>query len=186
MGEVVDGLVALIDNPELDIVELTEYIKAPDFPTGGIIYGMSGVLDAYQTGRGHLRIRAKADIEEDKTGRETIIIKEIPYMVNKTTLLEKMADLVREKRIEGISNIQDESDRDGLRIVVELKRDVVGDVILNQLYKTHPVGIDICGQYGRAGQWSAPTSDLEAHVTVLYRPPPRCRETTHGIRTARR
>lgn len=135
LGEVVDGLVALIDNPELDIVELTEYVKAPDFPTGGIIYGMSGVLDAYQTGRGHLRIRAKADIEEDKTGRETIIITEIPYMVNKTTLLEKMADLVREKRIEGISNIQDESDRDGLRIVVELKRDVVGDVILNQLYK---------------------------------------------------
>ena len=135
LGEVVDGLVALIDNPELDIVELTEYVKAPDFPTGGIIYGMSGVLDAYQTGRGLLRIRAKADIEEDKTGRETIIITEIPYMVNKTTLLEKMADLVREKRIEGISNIQDESDRDGLRIVVELKRDVVGDVILNQLYK---------------------------------------------------
>ena len=135
LGEVVNGLVALIDNPELDIVELTEYIKAPDFPTGGIIYGMSGVLDAYQTGRGHLRIRAKADIEEDKIGRETIIITEIPYMVNKTTLLEKMADLVREKRVEGISNIQDESDRDGLRIVVELKRDVVGDVILNQLYK---------------------------------------------------
>ena len=135
LQEVADGLVALIDNPELDIVELTEYVKAPDFPTGGIIYGMGGVLDAYTTGRGHLRIRAKADIEEDKTGRETIIITEIPYMVNKTTLLEKMADLVREKRIEGISNIQDESDRDGLRIVVELKRDVVGDVILNQLYK---------------------------------------------------
>ncbi len=135
LQEVADGLVALIDNPELDIAELMEYIKAPDFPTGGIIYGIGGVLDAYQTGRGHLRIRAKADIEEDKTGRETIIITEIPYMVNKTTLLEKMADLVREKRIEGISNIQDESDRDGLRIVVELKRDVVGDVILNQLYK---------------------------------------------------
>ncbi|MXZ08828.1 MAG: DNA gyrase subunit A [Gemmatimonadetes bacterium] len=135
LQEVADGLVALIDNPELNIAELMEYIKAPDFPTGGIIYGIGGVLDAYQTGRGHLRIRAKADIEEDKTGRETIIITEIPYMVNKTTLLEKMADLVREKRIEGISNIQDESDRDGLRIVVELKRDVVGDVILNQLYK---------------------------------------------------
>ena len=135
LQEVVDGLVALIDNPELDIAELMEYIKAPDFPTGGTIYGIGGVLDAYQTGRGHLKIRAKADIEEDKTGRETIIITEIPYMVNKTTLLEKMADLVREKRIEGISNIQDESDRDGLRIVVELKRDVVGDVILNQLYK---------------------------------------------------
>lgn len=135
LREVVDALVALIDDPELDIDALMTHIKAPDFPTGGIIYGLSGVLDAYRTGRGHLRIRAKAGVEEDKGGRETIIITEIPYMVNKTTMLEKMADLVREKRIEGISNIQDESDRDGLRIVVELKRDAVGDVVLNQLYK---------------------------------------------------
>ena len=135
LREVVDAFVALIDNPELDIDALMTYIKAPDFPTGGIIYGLSGVLDAYRTGRGHLRIRAKSAIEEDKGGRETIIITEIPYMVNKTTLLEKMADMVRERRIEGISNIQDESDRDGLRIVVELKRDAVGDVVLNQLYK---------------------------------------------------
>ena len=135
LREVVDAFVALIDNPELDIDALMTYIKAPDFPTGGIIYGLSGVLDAYRTGRGHLRIRAKSAIEEDKGGRETLIITEIPYMVNKTTLLEKMADMVRERRIEGISNIQDESDRDGLRIVVELKRDAVGDVVLNQLYK---------------------------------------------------
>lgn len=135
LREVVDALVALIDDPELDTDALMTHIKAPDFPTGGIIYGLSGVLDAYRTGRGHLRIRAKAGVEEDKGGRETIIITEIPYMVNKTTMLEKMADLVREKRIEGISNIQDESDRDGLRIVVELKRDAVGDVVLNQLYK---------------------------------------------------
>ena len=135
LREVVDALVTLIDNPELDVDGLMAYIKAPDFPTGGIIYGLSGVLDAYRTGRGHLRIRAKAAVEEDKGGRETIIITEIPYMVNKTTMLEKMADMVREKRIEGISNIQDESDRDGLRIVVELKRDAVGDVVLNQLYK---------------------------------------------------
>ena len=135
LREVVDALVALIDNSELDVDGLMAYIKAPDFPTGGIIYGLSGVLDAYRTGRGHLRIRAKAAVEEDKGGRETIIITEIPYMVNKTTMLEKMADMVREKRIEGISNIQDESDRDGLRIVVELKRDAVGDVVLNQLYK---------------------------------------------------
>ena len=112
-----------------------EYVKAPDFPTGGVIYGLSGVLDAYRTGRGHMRIRAKAEVDEDRSGKETIVITEIPYLVNKTTLLEKMADLVREKRIEGISNIQDESDRDGLRIVVDLKRDAVGDVILNQLYK---------------------------------------------------
>ena len=135
LREVCDGIFALIDNPDMDVDGLMEYVKAPDFPTGGIIYGLSGVLDAYRTGRGHMRIRAKADVEEDKNGKETIIITEIPYMVNKTTLLEKMADLVREKRIEGISNIQDESDRDGLRIVVDLKRDAVGDVILNQLYK---------------------------------------------------
>ena len=135
LREVVDALVALIDDSELDTDALMTHIKAPDFPTGGIIYGLSGVLDAYRTGRGHLRIRAKAAVEEDKGGRETIIITEIPYMVNKTAMLEKMADMVREKRIEGISNIQDESDRDGLRIVVELKRDAVGDVVLNQLYK---------------------------------------------------
>ena len=135
LREVVDGLVALVDDPELDVDGLMAYIKAPDFPTGGIIYGLSGVLDAYRTGRGHMRIRAKASVEEDKGGRETIIITEIPYMVNKTTLLEKMADLVREKRIDGISNIRDESDRDGLRVVVELKRDAFGDVVLNQLFK---------------------------------------------------
>ena len=134
LREVCDAIFALIDNPDMDVDGLMEYVKAPDFPTGGIIYGLSGVLDAYRTGRGHMRIRAKADVEEEK-GRETIIITEIPYMVNKTTLLEKMADLVRDKRIEGISNIQDESDRDGLRVVIELKRDAYGDVILNQLYK---------------------------------------------------
>jgi len=135
LREVVDGLIALIDDPDLDVDSLMAYIKAPDFPTGGIIYGLSGVLDAYRTGRGHMYIRAKASVEEDKGGRETIIITEIPYLVNKTTLLEKMADLVRDKRIEGISNIRDESDRDGLRVVVELKRDAFGDVVLNQLFK---------------------------------------------------
>ena len=135
LREVVDALEALIDNAELGIDDLMAHIKAPDFPTGGIIYGMSGVLDAYRTGRGHLRIRAQAQIEGNDSSDEAIIITEIPYLVNKTTLLEKMADLVRAKTIEGVRDIRDESDRNGLRIVVELKRDVVGDVILNQLYK---------------------------------------------------
>ena len=135
LREVVAGLVALIDNPDLEVMDLMEYIKGPDFPTGGVIYGMSGVLDAYRTGRGLIRVRATATVESLKNGRENIVITEIPYMVAKATLLEKMADLVREKRVEGISNIRDESDRKGMRVVVELKQDAYSEVVLNQLYK---------------------------------------------------
>ncbi len=135
LREVVAGLVALIDNPDLDVRDLMEYIKCPDFPTGGVIYGMSGVLDAYRTGRGLIRVRATAAVESLKNGRENIVITEIPYMVAKAALLEKMADLVREKRVEGISNIRDESDRKGMRVVVELKQDAYSEVVLNQLYK---------------------------------------------------
>ena len=133
--EVVAGLVALINNPNLDVLDLMEYVKGPDFPTGGVIYGMSGVLDAYRTGRGLIRVRATAAVESLKNGRENIVITEIPYMVAKAAMLEKMADLVREKRIEGISNIRDESDRKGMRVVVELKQDAYSEVVLNQLYK---------------------------------------------------
>ena len=133
--EVVDGLVALIDNPDLSVDDLMGYIQAPDFPTGGIIYGIGGVKEAYHTGRGHIKVRAKMFVEAAKNGRENIVITEIPYMVAKANMLEKMADMVRDKRIEGISNIRDESDRDGMRIVVELRRDANADVALNQLYK---------------------------------------------------
>lgn len=135
LREVVAGLVALIDNPSLEVTDLMEYIKGPDFPTGGVIYGMSGVLDAYRTGRGLIRVRATANVETLKNGRENIVITEIPYMVAKAALLEKMADLVREKRVEGISNIRDESDRKGMRVVVELKQDAYSEVVLNQLYR---------------------------------------------------
>ena len=135
LREVVAGLVALIDNPDMEVMDLMEYIKGPDFPTGGVIYGMSGVLDAYRTGRGLIRVRATATAESLNNGRENIVITEIPYMVAKATLLEKMADLVREKRVEGISNIRDESDRKGMRVVVELKQDAYSEVVLNQLYK---------------------------------------------------
>jgi DNA gyrase subunit A len=127
--------VALIEDPDLDVDGLMEYIKAPDFPTGGIVYGVSGVRQAYHFGKGHLRVRAKAFVEALKNGRENIVITEIPYMVVKGNLLEKMADLVREKRVDGIRNIRDESDRDGTRIVVELRRDSNSEVILNQLYR---------------------------------------------------
>ena len=135
LNEVVDGLVALIDDPDLDVDGLMKHIKAPDFPTGGTIFGISGVLDAYRTGKGLITIRARANVETLANGRENIVITEIPFMVVKANLLEKMADLVRDKRVDGISNIRDESDRDGLRIVVELKRDADANVVLNNLYR---------------------------------------------------
>ncbi len=135
LNETVDGLCALIDNPDLPVEDLSEYIQGPDFPTGGIIFGMSGMREGYLTGRGRFFIRAKANVEVQKNGRESIIISEIPYQINKSNLLEKIADLVREKRIDGISDLRDESDRDGMRIVVELKKDAQTEVALNRLFK---------------------------------------------------
>jgi DNA gyrase subunit A len=135
LGEVIDGLVAIIDNPKTSAEDLLKYVKAPDFPTGGIIYGYDGVREAFLTGRGRIIIRAKANIEVLKNDRENIVITEIPYQVNKASLIEKIAELVREQKVEGISNIRDESDRDGMRIVIELKRDGQPAVTLNQLFK---------------------------------------------------
>jgi DNA gyrase subunit A len=139
LGEVVDACMALIDNPDMDPEELLDMVPGPDFPTGGIILGRSGTRSAYLTGRGSIIVRGKADIETIRKDREAIIITEIPYQVNKASLVEKIADLVREKRVEGIADLRDESDRDGMRIVVELKRDAVGDVVLNQLYRFTPL-----------------------------------------------
>jgi DNA gyrase subunit A len=136
LGEVLDALVALIANPEVTVDELMECIPAPDFPTGGILYGLEGVREAYRTGRGSVQIRARAFIEKAKKGdRESIVITEIPYQVNKARLIEKIADLARDKEIEEISDIRDESDREGMRVVVELKKDAVSEVVLNNLYK---------------------------------------------------
>ena len=139
LSEVVDGIVATVDNPEITIEELMHYIKAPDFPTGGIIYGYSGVKDALETGRGRVVVRGKANIETSNSGRERIIITEIPYQVNKANLVSKMADLVNDKKVEGVSDIRDESDRRGLRIVIEVKRDAMASVILSQFYKYTPL-----------------------------------------------
>ncbi len=136
LGEVIGALLALIGNPDIGIEELMGHIPAPDFPTGGILYGLEGVRDAYRTGRGGVQIRARAFIEKAKKGdRESIVITEIPYQVNKSRLIERIAELVREKQIEEISDIRDESDRDGMRVVVELKKDAVAEVVLNNLYK---------------------------------------------------
>lgn len=135
LGEVVDGLIHLINKPDSKIEDLIKHVKAPDFPTGGIIYGYEGVREAYLTGRGRVIVRAKANVEVQKNDRENIVITEIPYQVNKANLIEKIADLVRDGKINDISNIRDESDRDGMRIVIELKKSGQPAVILNQLFK---------------------------------------------------
>ncbi|MCH4539034.1 DNA gyrase subunit A [Ochrobactrum sp. POC9] len=139
LGEIIDGCIALIDNPAIELPELMEIIPGPDFPTGGIILGRAGINSAYTTGRGSVVMRGRATIEPMRGDREAIIITEIPYQVNKASMIEKMAELVRDKRIEGISDLRDESDREGYRVVVELKRDAVADVVLNQLYRYTPL-----------------------------------------------
>ena len=135
LGEVVDATIAVMENPAINFEELNQIVPGPDFPTGGIILGRSGIRAAQSTGRGSVVMRGKVTIEEIRKDREAIIIHEIPYQVNKASMIEKIAELVREKRIEGISDIRDESDRHGMRVVIEIKRDAVGDVVLNQLYK---------------------------------------------------
>ena len=135
LSEVVDGTIAFIDNREIEISELMQYIKGPDFPTGGIIYGYNGVKEACETGRGRVVMRAKAEIETTKSGRECIIVTEIPYQVNKADMIKRTAELVNEKKIEGISEIRDESDREGFRVVYDIKRDANANVVLNNLYK---------------------------------------------------
>ncbi|HBF88686.1 MAG TPA: DNA gyrase subunit A [Bacteroidales bacterium] len=135
LTEVINGTVAYIENRDITIEELMHYIKAPDFPTGGTIYGMQGVKEAFETGRGRVVIRSKSNIEVTNSGKEQIIVTEIPYLVNKAELIKKVAELVNDKKIEGISNINDESDRNGMRIVFELKRDAIANVVLNNLFK---------------------------------------------------
>ncbi len=139
LGEVIDATCALIDNPDLTNMDLMEYVHGPDFPTGGSILGTEGIKSAYETGRGSIIIRSKSHIEEVRKDRMAIIITETPFQVNKASMIEKIADCVRSKRIEGISDLRDESDRDGVRVVIELKRDTVPEVVLNQLYRFTPV-----------------------------------------------
>ena len=139
LGEVVDGCIAMIDNPAITLPELMEIIPGPDFPTGAIVLGRAGIQSAYATGRGSILMRGKVHIETMRGEREAIVITEVPYQVNKASMIEKMADLVREKRVEGISDIRDESDREGYRVVIELKRDASSDVVLNQLYRFTPL-----------------------------------------------
>ncbi|RKY56852.1 MAG: DNA gyrase subunit A, partial [Candidatus Neomarinimicrobiota bacterium] len=135
LGEVVNAIKAVIDNPDIEISEIMQYLKGPDFPTGGIIYGVDGIRQAYETGYGKIRVRGKVEIEERRGGREAIIIKEIPFQVNKLNLINKIVSLIKERKLEGISDLRDESDREGMRIVIELKKDFNPNVIINYLYK---------------------------------------------------
>jgi len=140
LGEVINGLVAMIDDPKIHDEALLQHIPGPDFPTAGFILGHEGIREAYRTGRGIIQMRAKAMVEQNRrTGRESVVVNEIPFQVNKARLIEKIADLVKDKKIEGISDLRDESDRDGMRIVIELKKDAIPQVIINQLYKMTPM-----------------------------------------------
>src|SRR4051812_17418823 len=139
VSEIIDGTIALANNPELTVEDLMKFIPAPDFPTGGSIYGRQGIRLAYHTGRGSIVMRGKCEFEEDKKGRTSIIVTEIPYMVIKARLIEKVAELVKDKKLEGISDIRDESNRNGMRIVFDLKKDAVPAVVLNNLYKMTPL-----------------------------------------------
>src|ERR687885_311289 len=134
LGEVIDACVALIDRPGLGLDSLCEIVKGPDFPTGGIILGRNGILQAYTTGRGSLIMRGRCEIEEIRPGRMAIVVSEVPYLVNKARMVERIADVVREKRVEGVADLRDESDRHGVRVVIEIKREADPDVVLNQLY----------------------------------------------------
>ncbi len=139
LSEVIDGTIAYIDNPEITVAELMQHIKAPDFPTGGIIYGYQGVRSAFETGRGRVVVRGKSRFEETKSGKEQIIFTEIPYMTNKAQMIEKIAGLINEKKLDGIADIRDESDRDGMRIVFDLKKGAIPNIVLNHLYKYTPL-----------------------------------------------
>ena len=168
LGEVIDGAIALMENPELDLAGLMEHIHGPDFPTGGVIMGRSGIRAAYATGRGKITLRGRAEIEEKANGRFQIIITEIPYMVNKSRLIESIADLVKDKRVEGISDLNDESNRHGMRVVIELKRDANAQVILNQLYRytqlQETVGVHLLALDGGVPKTMSLTQMIERYV----------------------
>ncbi len=190
LGEVIDACVAYIDNNDITIDELMQYVKAPDFPTGGYIYGMSGVREAYETGRGRIIMRAKAEIEAGQN-HDKIVVSEIPYNVNKAELIKSIADLVNEKRIEGISNVNDESDREGMRIVIDIKRDANASVVLNKLFKMTALqssfGVNNVALVGPTGQQRPKTLNLRDLIRyfVEHRHEVVIRRTQYDLRKAK-
>ena len=168
LGEVIDGCLALIDNPAISLDEIIEIIPGPDFPTGGLILGRSGIRSAYETGRGSVLMRAKVTTETIRGDREALIVTEMPYQVNKATMIEKIAELVRDKRIEGIGDIRDESDRNGYRAVIEIKRDAVADVVLNQLYRFTPAANLFRLQHCSIEWWPTGTIEPVGSIAGLH------------------
>ncbi|SFJ51265.1 DNA gyrase subunit A [Bradyrhizobium sp. Gha] len=187
LGEVIDACVALIDNPSLTIDELNNIIPGPDFPTGGIILGRQGIRSAYHLGRGSIVMRGKVEFETIRKEREAIVITEIPYQVNKATMVERIAELYKEKKIEGISDLRDESDRDGYRVVVELKRDAVPDVVLNQLYKFTPLQTSFGVNAVALDSGRPQTMNLKDMLTIFvgFREQVVTRRTKYKLRKAR-
>ena len=171
LGEVIDACIAYLDNPAIGIEELVEIVPGPDFPTGGLILGRTGIRSAYHKGRGSILMRGRVTTETVRKEREALIITEIPYQVNKAAMVEKIAELVREKRIEGIADIRDESDRQGMRVVIELKRDAMADVVLNQLYRFSPLQSHLRLQHGGADRRQAGAAQSQGHDPRLHRVP---------------
>ena len=182
LNEVVDACLHLLRNPEASIDELMEIVPAPDFPTGAIIYGMTGVKEGYRTGRGRVVMRAKCHFEDiDKGQRQCIVVDELPYQVNKKTLQERMAELVHEKKIEDISHIQDESDKSGMRLVIELKRGAVPEVVLNNLLQTNPAARHLRHEHGGPDRRPTQAVQPERPDPGLFAAPPRSGDTPHGV-----
>ena len=184
LGEVIDGVVALIDNPALSVSDLIDIIPGPDFPTGGTIYGLQGIREAYETGRGIMRVRAKVAVETNKQDQsETVVVTELPYQVNKARLVEKIAELVRHKTIDGIRFVRDESDKDGMRIAIGLKKDQFADVIINQLYKHTRMENSFRRHFpGHRGQSSGIARPQE-HAAAFYRSSQRDRGPPDPLRS---
>ena len=175
-----DAIVAYIDDPEIDTLGLMEHIPGPDFPTGGIIYGHAGIQAAYHAGEGSASLCGPACTKREiRAGRMALIVTEIPYQVNKSTLVEKIASLVRDKRISGISDLRDESDRDGMRIVIELRKDAVAQVVENKLYKYSQCQADLRGEHGGSGRRAPAHADVEGYHSALRGTPARGRHAAY-------
>ena len=182
MREVIDAVVHLIDQPDATVADLMQFIKGPDFPTGGIILGTDGLREAYTTGRGSIKVRARARIEPMSGHRQRIVVTEIPYQVNKAKLIERIADLARNRQIEGISDLRDESDREGMRIVIELRRDVNANVIMNQLYRHTPMEQTFGANMLVLVNGEPRVLDLRDMIRVLRRPSGGRGDAAHPVR----
>ena len=182
LGEVIDAACALVDEPATSAERLMELVPGPDFPTGGIILGQAGSRSAMMTGRGSVVMRGRCEIEDIRKDKQAIVVTEIPYQVNKAAMIEKMAELVRDKRIEGISDLRDESDRNGVRVVVEIKRDAMAEVVLNQLYKYTPAANQLRCEHARHQQWPTRVDDAETDSSSVHNIPRRGDPPPHGLR----